>query len=164
MLVYTLISNEWLLRRFRTVEAQIWARAEPNSHSLQVEIALGQAFCSASSIFVRLQRRMDAAQRNYRNALVDLLKLQSQTQQPPAADPPSRTQSNQPVVSEIGFVPQPTPMPVPPLAVAPPPDPHIPIGFVPHFSGSAGNLVTGVRRLDIFGLRKAGADDCQMAS
>jgi hypothetical protein len=92
MLVDVLIDSEWLLRRFRTVEAQLWEEGAASSFRSTPAVELAKAFRATSSHFDRLQRRINHAQRNYRTALADLRKLQ--------AEPP------QPLPEEIGFVPQ----------------------------------------------------------
>src|ERR1035438_9126718 len=70
MLVDTLIDCEWLLRRFRRVEGQMWENPI-------LEITFAKAFRDDSGHFARLQRRIDATQRNYRNALHELERLQA---------------------------------------------------------------------------------------
>ena len=92
MLVDSLIDCEWLLRRFRRVEGQMWEH--PN-----FEITFAKAFRKDSDHFARLQRRIDATQRNYRNALHELERLQAEQAEP--ASPAIETTK-----PEIGFVPQ----------------------------------------------------------
>jgi hypothetical protein len=108
MLVDTLIDADWLLRRFRIVEAQLWEEGSLSAFKPNDEITLGQSYCENSNQFTRLQRRIDTAQRNYRNALQDLQRLQAEAPDPaPQPDPPARR--NQPVIPANGFVPQTTP-------------------------------------------------------
>ena len=110
MLVDTLIDAEWLLRRFRIVEALLWEEGSLSAFKPNDEITLGQSYCENANQFTRLQRRIDTAQRNYRNALQDLGRLQAESPQPdpaPQPDPPARR--NQPVIPANGFVPQTTP-------------------------------------------------------
>jgi hypothetical protein len=71
MLVDTLVDSEWLLRRFRRVEGQMWENPI-------FEISFAKAFRDDSDHFARLQRRIDATQRNYRNALHELQRLQAE--------------------------------------------------------------------------------------
>ena len=87
LLVDTLIDCEWLLRRFRKSEAQLWhckmQEAEvwkPDPGSL-----LGLAFNRGCEQFSRLQRRIDSTSRNYHRALKELQRLDSERCQP---DPP----------------------------------------------------------------------------
>src|SRR5689334_1485043 len=70
-LVDTLISTEWIQRRLRCIETQLWnyrvdildqglTRAEFVAPSLQRNSPLGHAFHAALEPFTRLQRRIDA--------------------------------------------------------------------------------------------------------
>jgi hypothetical protein len=105
MLVDTLIDCEWLLRRFRRVEGQMWENPI-------FEITPAKAFRDGSDHFARLQRRIDATQRNYRNALHELQRLQAEATEPESDHDPAPR--NQPVSTPNGFVPQPSPQdPVP---------------------------------------------------
>jgi hypothetical protein len=107
MLVDTLIDADWLLRRFRIVEAQLWEEGALSAFKPNDEITLGQSYCENANQFTRLQRRIDTAQRNYRNALQDLQRLQAENRPPdpaPQPDPPARR--NQPVIPANGFVPK----------------------------------------------------------
>ena len=120
MLVDTLISCEWLFRRLNRAEASLWqytimvtqCRLTSNDHPL------GRVVDRRHDGFDRLQRRVDAIQRNYHRALKELKNLEkteaaeSQVGQalPPAvpADVPAPIQpeSNQQPISRIGFVPE----------------------------------------------------------
>jgi hypothetical protein len=111
MLVDVLVDAEWLLRRFRTVEAQVWEEGVLSVYKPNDEITLGQALHRNSEVFARLQRRIDTAQRNYRTALQDLKRLQAETLETapahdPAPQPHPPAPRNQPVTSPNGFVPQ----------------------------------------------------------
>ncbi|HEX3748093.1 MAG TPA: hypothetical protein VHW09_29385 [Bryobacteraceae bacterium] len=75
MLVDTLIDCEWLLRRFRRIEAEIWQEGMRNQVHCTI---LGESFNRMDETFARLQRRVDMTQRNYRNALHELQRLQAQ--------------------------------------------------------------------------------------
>ena len=85
MLVDTLVDCEWLLRRFRRVEGQMWENPI-------FEITFAKAFRNDSDHFARLQRRIDATQRNYRNALHELQRIQAE--------------ENETTKPEIGSVPE----------------------------------------------------------
>ena len=74
MLVDTLIDSEWLLRRFRICEAHLWDEGSQQNPNL----SLAPAFRQNADCFARLQRRIDMAHRNYRNALQELSRLQSE--------------------------------------------------------------------------------------
>jgi len=109
-LVDTLISSDWLQRRLRLAESQLWEHAfeRMDRWDSETQAPLGEAFSSNSQAFSRLQRRIDSADRNYHRALKELRRLQ-----PPAAPHPDK----------IGFVPQasPTPATIPPAQ----PTPHL---------------------------------------
>ena len=103
MLVDTLVDCEWLLRRFRRVEGQMWENPI-------FEITPAEAFRKDSDHFARLQRRIDATQRNYRNALHELERLQADEAVEPEPAPASQatpaTSRNQKPNQPNGFVPQ----------------------------------------------------------
>jgi len=105
MLVDTLIDAEWLLRRFRIVEAQLWEEGSRAVFKPNDEITLGQSYCQNSNQFARLQRRIDTAHRNYRLALQELQRLQAENDPEPDAPTPSK----QAVKPANGFVPETTP-------------------------------------------------------
>jgi hypothetical protein len=111
MLIDVLIDAEWLLRRFRVVEAQVWEEGSLSTWRLNDEIALGQSCHRNGNEFARLQRRIDTAHRNYRNALQELQRLQAEDDLQPTPQPDPPTPRNQPVTTPNGFVPQPAPSP-----------------------------------------------------
>jgi hypothetical protein len=90
LLVDTLIDCEWLLRRFRKAEAQLW---QSKMQELEVwkpkpEGLLGDTFSRGCEQFSRLQRRIDSTNRNYHRALKELQRLDSDHRQSePAPDP-----------------------------------------------------------------------------
>src|ERR1035438_10080015 len=103
----TLIDCEWLLRRFRAIETQLWERVVDI-----YDITLGHIFSEHTGEFTRLQRRIDSTQRHYHNALNQLRRLQAEEPAPdPEHDPTPR---NQPVSAPNGFVPQAGPQTLPP--------------------------------------------------
>jgi hypothetical protein len=107
MLVDTLVDSEWLLRRFRRVEGQMWENPI-------FEITFAKAFREDSDHFARLQRRIDSTQRNYRNALHELQRLQAEgpaANPAPEPEPAPASPENQTTKPENGFVPQPSPAP-----------------------------------------------------
>jgi hypothetical protein len=123
MLVDTLIDCEWLLRRFRRIEAEIWVEGMRDRVHPTI---LAESFNRMDETFARLQRRIDATQRNYRHALHELERLQAE--ETPLADalpdPVSpRIQTSEP---PNGFLP-PTPAELPdgrPPETASEPSPH----------------------------------------
>ena len=76
-LVDTLIQSEWLLRRYRKVEAQLWTYELAALLTPNKKCSLGQAFNRGCDTFTRLQRRIDSAERNYHRALDKLQRFQS---------------------------------------------------------------------------------------
>jgi hypothetical protein len=73
--VDSLIRNEWFLRRFFRVEAHLW-----EYHTTLAErgtgVELGEAFTKASPIFMRLERRIRAAEKAHKEAKAELERLQ----------------------------------------------------------------------------------------
>jgi hypothetical protein len=79
-------------------------------------IEFGRAFKKTSDHFARLQRRVDSAYKNYRNALRELQRLQaedatlqSDPEPGPTPQPDPPTPPNQSVTLPNGFVPQTVP-------------------------------------------------------
>ncbi len=107
-LVDTLISNEWLLRRFRRIEVQILKHEMESAYSIDAKNPVGDAYTRSERSFDRLQRRINAAERNYHRALKE---LQSQPQAPDPEDAPAPVPI--PVPDPIGFVPSPVPSQLP---------------------------------------------------
>ena len=75
-LVDALISDEWLLRRFRTIEAELLTREIRKAFVPDEETPLGHAFGRCDRTLERLQRRVNTTRRNYKQTLELLLKLQ----------------------------------------------------------------------------------------
>ena len=124
MLVDTLVDAEWLLRRFRKVEAQLWEKEALSAYKPNEDVILAQAYWSGVDRFARLQRRIDTAHKNYRIALQELQRLQAEEVLDPDPDPapqPGPTAPpNQSLTIPNGFVPQLDPQnPIDP----PPPQP-----------------------------------------
>ena len=75
----TVLRNEWFLRRFFRVEAQLWEH-----HAMKAErhtgVELGEAFTKANAIFMRLQRRITAAEKSRKEAMAELKRLQQPSQ------------------------------------------------------------------------------------
>ena len=85
-LVDTLVFNDWLKRRLRVAEAQLWENEAQEVWHPKEDLPLGQAFSRSSNDFIRLQRRMDAVDRTYLRTL-DAIE-HAQADHPSA--PPSR--------------------------------------------------------------------------
>jgi hypothetical protein len=134
------VSSDWLLRRLRKTEAQIWGRSS-TEHTANLfkwglkaeKYPLAAAFLDQQKAFERLQRRISAVERSLRAALETLARLRKVGQalspgnpspsQPPALPDPPATPSKETVISEIGFVPEifPDASPEPAWATEPPP-------------------------------------------
>jgi hypothetical protein len=110
-LVDTLIQSEWLLRRYRKVEAQLWTYEMAALLTPNKKCSLGQAFNRGCDTFTRLQRRIDSAERNYHRALDKLQRFQST---PVTAPTPVPVPSDAPA--------EPAPQPEPETAPAPQPE------------------------------------------
>jgi len=138
LLVDTLIDCDWLLRRFRAIETQLYERI------LDVyDVTLGQVFSEHTDDFTRLQRRIDSTQRHYHNALNQLRRLQAEEAKTAADRDPATAPATEPASPVLanpqdqtpnpanGFVPQPAPHPLEDTPAAPPrppanrPDPRI---------------------------------------
>ena len=104
--VDNLIRNEWALRRFFRVEAQLWEHTSMEAQR-GTGVELGEAFAKASPIFMRLQRRITAADKALKEAKVELQRLKAlpQTKEttveveqmgsfltPPLSDPPASSE------------------------------------------------------------------------
>jgi len=123
-LVDALISAEWIQRRLRRIEAQLWnyqiecldknlSHADFLDASIQHNSPIGHAFHAALDPFTRIQRRIDATNRMYLRTLKALQGLQTaaDAQPEPLSQPetpssvPSSPVSIQPLAPPIGFVP-----------------------------------------------------------
>jgi len=87
-LVVTLICHDWLLRRLRKTESQIWqmqAEYDEIDDPLSEEFLLGDTFISNATVFSRLQRRIDSTGRAFHRALKEFQRLETARPKP---DPP----------------------------------------------------------------------------
>ena len=131
-LVDTLVSTEWIQRRLRRIEAQLWnyqvecldknfTHAEFIDISIQHNSPLGHSYQDALEPFTRIQRRIDATNRMFLRTLKALQELQAATSQSAALSEttkpagqtldttflePSSPVAAQPLKPHIGFVPQ----------------------------------------------------------
>jgi|SRR5271157_1508782 len=113
-LVDALISDEWLLRRFRAIEAQLLSREIRTVYQPDKESPLGQAYERCDRSLERLQRRVNTTRRNYRQTLELLNKLQAV---PPA--PPANPKPIQSVTELPQFVPSTPPAVLPTVPATP---------------------------------------------
>jgi hypothetical protein len=133
--VDSLIASDWLLRRLRRIEAQLWnqqiAQARKWDSDFKEATSLACALSRVEDSLTRLQRRIDSADRAYHRALNQIRRLQHTPLEPfqheplPEApadplDPLAQPDSNQEHSQAIGFVPSFSVAPAgpPPLAHA----------------------------------------------
>jgi hypothetical protein len=114
-LVDDLIYGEWLKRRLRAAETQIWAYDHQENYRPDPKYPLGQTAASRGKAFAQLQWRIECTRRASRQALQDLQQLQAQAAPAPVAEPvaksavestprPSVTPTPETTSREIGFV------------------------------------------------------------
>ena len=112
-LVDDLIYGEWIKRRLRAAETQIWAYDHQETYRPDKKNPLGQTAVSRGKAFAQLQWRIECNRRSSRQALQDLQQLQAaapaQAAPGSAVEPaggPSLTPTPQTTSSQIGFVPE----------------------------------------------------------
>jgi len=108
-LVDTLVHDEWLLRRFRRIDAALFEYQFKNYVHPDPATDPGRAFSNVSNTFARLQRRISETERSYLRVLKELEHLRATRTDSPRAVEPAHPQSVTPVVNRLGFVPQPAP-------------------------------------------------------
>jgi hypothetical protein len=123
LLIDILIHDEWLLRRFRRIDAEILECEMQDAWTPKNNCAAGQAFTRGQTAFSRLQRRIDSTERSYHRSLESLGFLRQNPDPPPpppdpdpiypSTPPPAPDVTPSPSVPppQIGFVPQ---LPPPP--------------------------------------------------
>jgi hypothetical protein len=153
--VDSLIRNEWTLRRLFRAEAHLWEYHVTHA-SRSDGVPLGEGFNKASSVFMRLQRRLTLTERSYKEAFAELSSLQAARPAAPAATPaepqpdpprpqpaPQSQQTNSPTPELGSFLSSPPatgpdPASVPPGLVA-----YWTREFRPYLRGAAGQFATG---------------------
>jgi hypothetical protein len=138
-LVETLVQTEWLTRRMRRVETQLWNRA---TDALRADswyegdpaYELAATYGRIEERLERLQRRLSSLERIYHRTLHDLRRLQADRPKLVTPQPESGEPADPP--AEIGFVPSTAEPPAEPAPAATPqpPSPAPQIGFVPSIS------------------------------
>ncbi len=119
-----LVRSVWTLRRLAVAEAQVWTHEIDTTCQLNRNAPLGHAFTRCDVTLTRLQRAVNATQRNYRDALHEIERLQSLAPHP---DPSPQPVEIAPATSATEFVPS--------ASVPPPPSPsEAPLPF--HRPGS----------------------------
>jgi hypothetical protein len=120
-----LIRSVWTLRRLGAAEAQVWTYEIDTAYHPNHNAPLGQAFIHCDRALSRLQRSVNSTQRNYRDALHELERLQSLHLDPDLnlnLDPaPARPQAPDPSPEPPSDPPAPGPSARPPAC---PPDPQ----------------------------------------
>ena len=97
-----LIRNDWQLRRLERADTEVWEyQLQGYSRSLP-DCEFGRAYCGASSVFARFQRRKNDILRSNILARQELQKLKAER----PTDPPPQPAESKPTNPEIGFVPQ----------------------------------------------------------
>jgi hypothetical protein len=126
LFVDELIHGEWMLRRLRDAETQMWQYQNQNCFRDEEKYPLGMSATNNPNCFSKLQWRLDSTRRAIHRALQALEKLKAEPApapplepDPPALDPPSLPPSPQTTSTQIGFVLPPTPQTPGP----PPPEP-----------------------------------------
>ena len=117
-LVDTLATAEWLQRRFRALEAQLWQYNIQGLYHPAKGLEVAQVYDRESDVFNRLQRRIDATERTYHRTLAALQKIESRAPQPD--DPIGRAPDPDP---QERRVPRPAPGPASEAGIPPTPDP-----------------------------------------
>jgi hypothetical protein len=100
MMVDAMIHSEWLLRRYRKVEAELWTFRLRKSYKPDRKNPLGDIFGRSVDVFGRLQRRIDSIERTYRRSLEQLRRLQSEASPSPEPPQPSPTASGPHILAE----------------------------------------------------------------
>ena len=105
------IHCEWLLRRYRAAETQMWQYQAQSAYADEQKYPLGKSATSHSTPFSKLQYRVDATRRAYHRSLKALKELQAEAKAAPASapppeplGPPSLSPSLQTTSPQIGFV------------------------------------------------------------
>ena len=102
------IHCEWLLRRYRTTETQMWQYQAQSAYADEQKYPLGKSATGHATPFSKLQYRVDATRRAYHRALKALKELKAEAASAPAplVDPPALPNPEPLTTSpQIGFVP-----------------------------------------------------------
>jgi len=112
-LVDDLIYGEWIKRRLRAAETQIWAYDHQENYRPDKKHPLGQTAVSRGKAFAQLQWRMECTRRASRQALQDLQQLQAAASAQSAPSPAVELAGRSPLTptpattsAQIGFVPE----------------------------------------------------------
>jgi hypothetical protein len=86
-LVDVLISSDWITRRLRRVEAELWTHQIKEAWTPDKNTPLAQAFSTATGTFDSLTRRIESTVRMNRKALEALIKMEALIKLKAAAPP-----------------------------------------------------------------------------
>jgi len=128
------IYTEWILRRLRSADGELWEYSHEECYNKDPRFPLGQSFDKNPRAFSRLQYRIDANRRAYRDALASLKEAlageraeraeqadreaeAAELAPAPAPDPVPATGTIQTTSPANGFVPRTTTIPAPEVAV-----------------------------------------------
>jgi len=127
------IHCEWLLRRYRAAETQMWKYQADNAYSTEQKYPLGKSATGHSTPFSKLQYRVDATRRAYQRSLKALKELKAEAAAAPAPEqtrePAAQTSLSptpQTTSPRIGFVPAYPLAALPQPAASPDLPPHRP--------------------------------------
>ena len=73
-----LVNAEWMLRRLRRCEEQIWALYQNDDWYSTPEINVGMSFFHAEPTMARLQQRISSFERSYKSALHEIQRLKKE--------------------------------------------------------------------------------------
>ena len=111
-----LVRSTWTLRRLGVTEAQVWIYEMERGYNLNPNAPLGHAFHNCDRTLTRLQRIVNGTQRNYRDALRELERLQALpldvSPEIPVPQPTPQLTETEPVTPSPEFVPSTSPPPV----------------------------------------------------
>ena len=94
------IHCEWLLRRYRTAETQMWQYQAQNIYADEQKYPLGKSATSHATPFSKLQYRVDATRRAYHRALKALKELEAEAEAAARSGPgPARSPFPKPLTS-----------------------------------------------------------------
>ena len=126
-----MVRATWTLRRLAAAEAQVWIYEMDRTSPLNPAAPLGAAFQACDRTLARLQRCINSTQRNYRDALHQLERLQTLDLDPdldpipepgPALQPAAQPTETKPVTLSTQFVPS-SSTPPPPASQTAVPNP-----------------------------------------
>jgi len=101
------IHCEWLLRRYRAAETQMWQYQAQSVYADEQKYPLGKSATGHATPFSKLQYRVDATRRAYHRSLKALkeLKAEAIAAPTPVLGPPALNPEPQTTSPQIGFVP-----------------------------------------------------------